>query len=169
MEPIRWGRWIALLLGIVLLVGSVVAIFRYYPVIFSQTVDGRVVAVHRATTGEADTFVVAVRGADGKIRSAEGSDPRWALVSVGQCASARFFPAPPWDLELRGSFTRATLLNPRDCLPSDGAMPTPEEADAGLHDNPLDPKVLEAMDIPEPTPEIRKDAGAAKEKVEEAL
>src|SRR4051794_28626342 len=99
----------ALVFGILGLVGFYGV--RYYSFIFAKTVHGKVLRVERVNTAEAIiasknvptaqlfSFSVAIQDSKGEIHTASTEDRQWAVVSIGQCADAKFFPYPPWQLE----------------------------------------------------------------------
>jgi hypothetical protein len=98
-----------------LAIGIGILVYHYYSYIFSRVVDGRVMDVKRINS-EVEGFVVSMRSGNSQdILTARTDDPRWALVNPGQCAQAKFFPHPPWNLSDSGTFFRATLLLIKDC------------------------------------------------------
>lgn len=146
-----WRSMFWLVVFVLLIFGTGFLVYFKYPLLFSETVEGRVIGVSRVSGEAEDHFVVAIRIRTGRIYSAKASDARWALVNPGQCAEARFFPFPPWNLENRGSYEKAMLLNPKDCGPQDGAMPAIDESPLpGAPDPISDHKPLLDMDIPPP-------------------
>lgn len=140
MEKSGLKSLIVICLFIGVIVGAALIGYRYYSYIFAKKIDGRVVAVSRVVS-EVEGYVVAIQVAGQGILTARTDDPRWALVKIGQCAQAKFFPHPPWNLSDAGTFFRATLLLIRDC--------TPEEKAAANEPAPLTP----AADVPETTAE----------------
>ncbi len=99
--------------------------------IFSKTIIGRIEAVEKAATpiaviGEAGghgtvgsrdmfSFAVAIRQDDGKIITASSEDRQWAVVKVGICVRAVYYPYPPWDLDKGGTYFNARLKEQFDC------------------------------------------------------
>lgn len=99
---------------------------KYYSFIFSKTVVGEVLRVERVDTPEAIitsknipasqfSFSVAIRDSKGEIHTASSEDRQWAVVSIGQCAEARFFPYPPWQLEKARTYFGARLERLFEC------------------------------------------------------
>jgi hypothetical protein len=100
---------------------------KYYSFIFAKTVVGEVLRVERVNTAEAIltarsvpaaqlfSFSVAIRDSRGEIHTASTEDRQWAVVSSGQCAEARFFPYPPWQMEKAGTYYGARLERLFDC------------------------------------------------------
>lgn len=89
---------------------------------------GRVVAIDRVTqpnavissgaqipAAQVFSFAVAIRDADGEIVTASSEDRQWAVVEKDQCAEAKYFPYPPWELEKAGTYFGARLLKLYDC------------------------------------------------------
>ena len=116
--------FVLVLLGVSGYVGTV-----YYSQIFAKDVQGKILKVERLTQQGAVistnaavpekvyfSFAVAVQDSkDGHIYAAATEDTRWAVVTEGKCADARFFPYPPWHMEKRGTFFGAQLIQMFDC------------------------------------------------------
>lgn len=101
------------------------AFIEYYPFIFSRTVTGEVVSIERVdapmafVTGQGAqqpssqvfSFAVGIEDSKtGEIVVASSEDRRWAAVERGNCATARFFPYPPWRLDKSGTYFSARLV-----------------------------------------------------------
>ena len=139
MERSVWKKRLILACAFGLLVGAGLVGYRYYSYIFARVLDGKVVAVSRVVS-EVEGYVVAIRVPGEGVVTARTDDPRWALVNVGQCAQAKFFPHPPWNLSDAGTYYRATLLLIRDCVAADDvALPAGD--------------VTSPPPVPEPAPE----------------
>ena len=132
-----------------LFLGTCAYIFiSFYSYIFSRTVDGPIVAVERVTppmaimTGSGQalnqqvfSFAVGVRDErTGEIVTGSTEDRQWAVASPGQCATAEFFPYPPWDFPKWGTYYNVRLVKLRDCPP--GTAPeTPQPVYAPKRSN----------------------------------
>jgi hypothetical protein len=103
-------------------------IVEYYSIVFSRTVTGKVVAIDRVTqpntlignggqipASQIFSFAIAIRDTQGEIITSSSEDRQWAVVEKDQCASAKFFPYPPWQFEKAGTFYGARLLKIFDC------------------------------------------------------
>jgi hypothetical protein len=113
-------------LALVALLCSFIGI-KYYTFVFAKTVTGKVIRVERINNGEAIiaskntpdfqlfSFAIAIRDAKGEIHTSSSEDRQWAVVSEGQCASSRFFPYPPWQLDKAGTYFGARLERLYDC------------------------------------------------------
>lgn len=100
---------------------------KYYSFVFAKTVKGEVMRVERVNTADAIlgsknipnaqlfSFSIAIRDEKGQIHTASTEDRQWAVVSAGQCAEARFFPYPPWQLEKGSTYFGARLEKLYDC------------------------------------------------------
>ena len=119
-----------ILVGVVVLlvIGSI--FINYYSFIFSRVVSGPVRKVERVGTemifaprsGEnpnPQIFSFAVSIEDLKkneIVVASSEDRQWAAVEAGQCATARYYPYPFWDVNKAGTYHNARLLHlAKDC------------------------------------------------------
>ena len=112
---------------LLLLVGTFYVVGNYYSFIFSKTIKGEIVRVERVNTAEAIiasgnvpasqlfSFAVAIRDDQGEIHTSSTEDRQWAVVSVGQCAEAKFFPYPPWKLDKARTYFGARLERLFDC------------------------------------------------------
>jgi hypothetical protein len=114
--------------GILLVAILCWAFINYYPFLFSKTVIGKIEKVERVelnvslmqTTGqsiapEMYSFAVAIKTDSGEIFTASAQDRQWAVAQEGQCAEARFYPYPIWNLEKSGTFFNARLISLREC------------------------------------------------------
>lgn len=115
----KWKKWLLSFLAIVVALGSGYVVIRYYSYVFAKSVEGRVVGVKREDRYE-ESYVVAIRTNNGEIYTTHSEDAQWALVRVGQCARAKYFPHPPWNFQDSGTYFGAKLLNLRDCTEEDG-------------------------------------------------
>ncbi len=118
-----------LVLVLILVAGGAIFI-NYYSFIFSRVVSGTVRKVERvdnqmifaARSGEApnpQVFSFAVSIEDQKTHEivvASTEDRQWAAVEPGQCATARYYPYPFWDVDKSGTYHNARLLHlQKDC------------------------------------------------------
>jgi hypothetical protein len=121
-------KWIALLITVAVLGLAAFVCIKFYEFIFAKTVEGEIVKVERVNQNQAliaggrsvpaeqlFSFGVAIRGEKGEIHTASSEDRQWSVAQPGQCAQARFFPYPPWDLQAAGTFHNARLLKLYDC------------------------------------------------------
>ncbi|MGK5084728.1 hypothetical protein WDW37_15650 [Bdellovibrionota bacterium FG-1] len=113
---------------------------RYYTFVFAKNIQGEILKVERVNQNETIvtgnravpasqlfSFAVAIRDTQGDIHTASSEDRQWAVAQTGQCAHARFFPYPPWDLEKGGTYYNARLIQLFDCpkaAPSPSTKPT---------------------------------------------
>jgi hypothetical protein len=118
------------LIGLILILTGVVLVgARYYPYIFARTVEGEVIGVDRVNqqtmimsdnaksvpNSQLFSFAVAIRDKKGEIVTASSEDRQWAVVQKGQCAVAKYFPYPPWDLQKANTYANARLEKLYDC------------------------------------------------------
>ncbi len=109
-------------------VGSLGFLFvNYYSFVFARRVVGVVTDVQHIEIGNAivsrpatdlpflHSFAVAIKESSGEIVTSSADDRQWAVVKVGQCVEAKYFPYPPWDLEKGGTYYGARLLKLSDC------------------------------------------------------
>lgn len=121
----KWTRITSLVLILIL---TSYLLVHFYPFIFAKTVSGEVVGIERVSqnmtilgTGEPIpssqlfSFAVAIKALDGQITTGSSEDRQWAVVQKGQCAEAKFFPYPPWDLDKAGTYSGARLLRLYTC------------------------------------------------------
>lgn len=117
---------------LLLVLGSTIIFFKYYSYIFSRNVSGTIMMVERphiptaligvsesgATTTETKIYdyAVAIKESTGEIVTASTEDRQWAVAQKGQCAEAKYYPYPPWDLARSGTYHSARLLKLFDCL-----------------------------------------------------
>lgn len=123
---------IKIIVVLMILGGSGFLTIRYWSFLFAKTVEGVVTNVQRAgpSTAILDTdnlsnrrsnnkdlfsFAVGIVDKEGNIHTASTEDRQWAVVKPGQCAKAKLFPYPPWELGKGGTFFNARLLQLRDC------------------------------------------------------
>lgn len=118
------GRIVGFIL-ILAVVGFVVV--KYYDYIFARTVIGKIEKIEKVSEPVAllgsqgidpkgmFSFAIAIREKTGEIAIASSEDRKWAVVEVGKCAEAKFFPYPPWDLEKSGTYHKARLERLYDC------------------------------------------------------
>ncbi len=124
-------RFVKFFVLIVLIFAVAAAVIQWYPYIFAKTVVGEVVDVKRidlnvalmqAATAqnvspELYRFAVAIRQqGTGEIYTASSEDTRWAVAQPGQCAEAKFFPYPFWNLEKGGTYYGARQMRLFDCV-----------------------------------------------------
>lgn len=126
---------------VVLLIGllSVSSFFgvKYYSYLFAKVIVGEVFRVERVSPADSIiaskntpasqlfSFSVAMRDSKGEIHVATTEDRQWAVVSPGQCAEARFFRYPPWQLDKAGTFFGARLERLFECDAGTGVDPRP--------------------------------------------
>ncbi len=127
-----WKRWLLSFVALVILVGSGYVVVVYFPYVFSKNVEGRVVGVKREDQ-YAESYVVAIRTTNGEIFTTHSDNAQWALVRVGQCAKAKYFPYPPWDFQKSGTYFGAKVLNLRDCTEKDGEWDPEMYCPGGSH------------------------------------
>ena len=116
------------------------AIFRFYPYIFAKSVNGHILNIERVTAPDAIiasgraippeqlfSVAVSIKDSAGEIHTASSEDRQWAVAQTGQCAEAKFFPHPPWNLQKSGTYFGARLLRLYECTNSPGTAPTPAQ------------------------------------------
>lgn len=104
------------------------AVTHFYSFIFARHVNGQVVNIERVlqsstiiqtntpfANAQVFSFAVAIKEPSGEIVTASSEDRQWAVVQKGQCAEAKYFPYPPWDLNKSGTYHGARLLKLSDC------------------------------------------------------
>ncbi len=123
----KWKQWLIGILVLLIAIGVGYVFVVYYSYIFAKNVEGRVVGVkHGDKYGDkyADeyegAYVVAIRTSNDEIFTTHSEDAQWALVRVGQCARAKYFPHPPWNFQESGTYFGAKLLSLRECTEDDG-------------------------------------------------
>ncbi|MEQ1878763.1 MAG: hypothetical protein ABL958_19130 [Bdellovibrionia bacterium] len=121
------GKWKYLLFFSVLGVFAIWICIAQYSFVFAKTVVGEIVAVEKVVENMAIiggrpidpaqmfSFAVAIRVKDGEIVTASSEDRQWSLAQKGQCAEARFYPYPPWDLDKAGTYHNARMTRLFDC------------------------------------------------------
>ena len=115
----KWKVYIANIVILVVLGAGGYLIVTNYSLVFSKIIDGRVIALSQ-TNSNIDEFVIAIRTPKREIFTTRSEDPQWALVQAGQCAKAKYFPYPPWNMKEYGTFFGARMLNLRECDDTDG-------------------------------------------------
>jgi hypothetical protein len=123
-------KFVKFFLVIVVVFIAAAAVIQWYPYIFAKKVTGEVVDVKRIdlnvalmqaqpeqrVSSELYRFAVAIRQqGTGEIYTASSEDTRWAVAQPGQCAEAKFFPYPFWNLEKGGTYYGARQLRLFDC------------------------------------------------------
>jgi hypothetical protein len=116
--------------GIVIIFLLAWGFIEFYPFLFSKTIIGKIEKVERVelnvslmqTTGqpgninpEMYSFAVAIKTDSGEIFTASAQDRQWAVAQTGQCAEARFYPYPFWNLDKSGTYFNARLISLREC------------------------------------------------------
>lgn len=112
----------------IFLISLLVGFTKYYSYIFVKTVSGEIVSVERVTEAAAllstvdridpaqlYSYAVAIRDGKNEIVTASAVDRQWAVAQKGQCAEAKFYPYPPWNLDKGGTFYNARLMRLYDC------------------------------------------------------
>jgi hypothetical protein len=112
----------------VFLASAVGVILHYYSYVFSRQIMGEVIGIDRVIqpstiigmgtplpASQVFSFAIAIKEASGEIVTASSEDRQWAVVEKGQCAEARYFPYPPWELDKSGTYFGARLLKLYDC------------------------------------------------------
>jgi hypothetical protein len=120
-------KYVTLFLILIIVAAGAFLTVRYYSYIFAKTVTGEIVKVERVNQNEAIitgrpvapmqmfSFAVAIRDDQGEIHTASSEDRQWAVAQEKQCATAKFFPYPPWDLDKSGTYHGARLVRLFDC------------------------------------------------------
>lgn len=101
---------------------------RFYSYVFAKTIRGEIVRVERvidpnavmvlggtAPNPQMYSFAIAIKDDKGEFHTASTEDRQWAVVEKGQCAEARFFPYPPWNLAKANTYYGARLERLFDC------------------------------------------------------
>jgi hypothetical protein len=127
MKNFKWFVYSGLAFIFVILCAYV--LINYYPFVFSRRVVGVIERVERVqvnvsllqqtqqgkVSSDLFSFAVAIKDDKGEIVTASSEDRQWAVAQPGQCAEARFYPYPPWNLEKAGTYHGARLLKLTDC------------------------------------------------------
>src|SRR4051812_43454791 len=121
-------KFLALLIGFVLLILLGYGFVVGYPYIFAVTIEGKLEKVERVQVEVAlmqnnnqslppqlFSFAISVKDKTGKIWTASAEDRQWAAVNPGTCVEAKLFPYPPWKLDKSGTYYGARLLNANVC------------------------------------------------------
>jgi hypothetical protein len=155
---------ISAFLFFVFLIAAGVLTFKFYPYIFSKTVQGRIIGVERVMDPsiimgsaktlptEAFSFAIAIQSlVSREIHTASSEDRQWGVAKKGQCAEARLFRYPPWDLERGNTFFGARLLKLFDCpdAPPVAVEQAPAAGSVAPHHAP------EVVSTPSPAPSSR--------------
>ncbi|MBC7692613.1 MAG: hypothetical protein H7222_12690 [Methylotenera sp.] len=99
---------------------------KYYSYVFAKTIRGQIVNVEKVnpnttivgsgvTQAQLYSFGVAIKDERGEIHTASSEDRQWAVATSGQCAEAKFFPYPPWELDKGGTYHGARLIRLYEC------------------------------------------------------
>lgn len=132
---------------------------RYYSFVFSKKISGVLVDVQhvgattailgadpgsnrRSNNKDIFSFAVGILDKEGNIHTASSEDRQWAVAQIGQCAEAKYFPYPPWELAKAGTYFNARLLHLRECPEGKkyrrmAPHPHPSELDAPAEENPV--------------------------------
>jgi hypothetical protein len=115
------------LIGILLILTGTICI-RYYSFVFARHVEGEIIGIDRVTqpsmvigagsqipASQVFSFALAIRDKNGEIVTASSEDRQWAVVEKGQCAEAKYFPYPFWELDKSGTYFGARLLKLYNC------------------------------------------------------
>ena len=138
-------RTIQLFIAILVFAAAVFVLINYYGYIFAKTTSGKVIGVERVTDPTAIiapggqgfnpalmySFAIAIQSTKGDITTGSSEDRQWAVVRAGQCAEAKFFPYPPWDLKKADTYHDVRLIRIFTCPPelADKAPETAPPAD----------------------------------------
>ena len=109
------------------LVGLILVFFSGYSYLFSRKVTGEITGVKHLVENmtlmtNADnkaqppsqifSFAVGVKDRKtGEIVTGSTEDRQWGVAQPGQCATAEFFPYPPWQLTKAGTYFGVRLLH----------------------------------------------------------
>ena len=115
-----------MILGILLVLSVGFVCVKYYSYVFAKTIRGQIVNVEKvnpnttiigsgATQSQLYSFGVAIKDERGEIHTASSEDRQWAVATSGQCAEAKFFPYPPWELDKGGTYHGARLIRLYEC------------------------------------------------------
>lgn len=113
----------------VVVLAALIFYFKYWSFVHSRKVEGVIVKVERVQLNIAlmqqepgekinpqlFSFAVAVKDSSGEIVTSSAEDRQWAVAQPGQCAEARFYPYPPWNLNKAGTYFNARLDKLWDC------------------------------------------------------
>ncbi len=124
--------FIRVFLFLILLIGAGVGLVSFYPYLFAREITGLVMGVQpidvpysmlAPTSANAPpkpklSFSVAIKDkVTSEILTGSTEDGQWAVVKEGQCATAKFFPHPPWDLQKAGSYFGTRLIRLYEICP----------------------------------------------------
>ncbi len=134
------GRFIKIILVVIVLTGILVLVINNYSWVFSKTVSGEIVDVERVTDPTAIlssrasaeqmySYSILIHGDDGHLYTASSEDRQWQVVKKGYCVEAVLFRYPPWHLDKANTFFNARLKDVRMCpgqtkLPENTPVPT---------------------------------------------
>ena len=125
MKPFK--SFVIKVVALLVLLTLAYGFFQFYSYIFVKTVIGEIVSVERVTEAAAIlnvdrvdptqlySYAVAIRNDKGEILTASGVDRQWAVAQKSQCAEAKFYPYPPWNLDKGGTYYNARLIRLFDC------------------------------------------------------
>lgn len=135
----NFKRFVLTAFSVLVVIGILYFIMTNWGFVFSESVEGDIVAVERVTPPVAIvnngvggsqaapgmfSFAVAIRDAKGVIRTASSEDRQWAVARAGNCVKATFYPYAPWILKKDGTYTNARLDELRDCKGKEPVQPT---------------------------------------------
>lgn len=121
------SRWVRYGLLMLILIGVLFVLIKYYSFVFSKNFAGQVAAVERVTevtaivgtrpmpSSQLYSFSLSLRLPTGEMVTSTSEDRQWAVVRKGQCVEAKFYPYPPWELDKAGTYFNARLLKLADC------------------------------------------------------
>lgn len=119
-------RTLVVIAVILLLVVAGFVSIRYYGYVFAKTVRGEIANVERVNqqtiianagvpTSQLFSFAVSIKDTEGEFHTSSSEDRQWAVVKSGQCAEAKFYPYPPWQLDKSGTYHGARLIRLFEC------------------------------------------------------
>lgn len=126
----NFKRFLISTLSVLVVLTILFFVVKEWGYVFSETIEGEIVAVERVTPPVAIvnngaggvqsapgmfSFAVAVRDAKNVIRTASSEDRQWAVARAGNCVKATFFPYAPWNFKKDGTYYNARLDELRDC------------------------------------------------------
>jgi hypothetical protein len=164
-EEVKSKIYLTLFLVVIALIIAAFVSIKYYPFVFAKEVKGLVVRVERVTqpsvimgnpnAAQVFSFAVAIKDEKGEIHTASTEDRQWAVVQAGQCAVAKFYPYPFWELDKAGTYHGARLMRLSDCPPGlANSMPqnNVQEAAPPVEAVPPPPVPVETAAPPVPAP-----------------
>ena len=124
-------KFMFMLVAVLVLIGSGIIFIKYYSYIMAKEVTGVIVNVEKplapvAIVGSEQanqklaekqlfTYAVAIQMDDGEIITASTEDRQWSVAEKGRCATAKYYPYPPWEFDKSGTYFGARLLKLYDC------------------------------------------------------